>query len=143
MALFVFSKSSIYEALPWLWEFAPVKSFANSAVKLIEEGMVMLINGILSIRSVSHWLFCFHDRLSPIMVLLKGSLPIATLDVSDCSVRCINVPPKIKFLLKSYCQFKPSMVLRSKLSPVLSRLTLTAVPASMMLWLRIVTSPVP
>ena len=37
MALLVFSKSSIYEALPWLWLLAPVNNLANSAVKLMED----------------------------------------------------------------------------------------------------------
>ena len=117
-------------------------SWANSAVKLMLEGSVRWSRGSLSSRSVSHWLFCFHDMFRPQMVLFRGSLPMATLVVSDCSERCIKVPPIKKFLVKSYSQFTPNMVLRSNDSAVLSRLTLTGVPASRMLWLMMVTSPV-
>ena len=76
------------------------------------------------------------------MVLLSGSLPIATLVVSACSLRCCSVPPSWKFLEKSYCQFMPNIVLRCILKSVFdSSETLIGVPASMRLWLSMRTSP--
>ena len=67
---------------------------------------------------------------------------MVTFEVSVCSLRCCNVPPIWKFLVKSYSQLKPTIVLRCIPYSVLdSSDTLTEVPASMMLWLRMVTSP--
>jgi len=91
---------------------------------------------------VSHWLSCFQLRLTPHNVLLSGSLPIDTLVVSDCSERCCSVPESCRFLEKSYSQFMPNIVFRSCAYSVwLSNDTFTVVPASMILWLRMVTSP--
>ena len=66
------------------------------------DGAVQLRKGILLRMSVSHWLSFFHDMLSPQMVLLSGSLPMATLVVRGFSPRCMNVPPTWKSLVKSY-----------------------------------------
>ena len=51
--------------------------------------------------------------LMPQMVLFSGSLPMFTFEVNACSERCISVPLSWKFLLKSYSQLTPNIVLRS------------------------------
>ena len=78
----------------------------------------------------------------PHSVFFSGSSPIVTFDVRACSDRCCSVPPTWKFFEKSYSQFKPTIVLRCMPYSVFdSSDTLTLVPASIMLWLRMVTSP--
>ena len=142
MPFLAFSKSSIYEALPCAPLLLPAMSWAKSAVKLMDEGVVHSTNGNLSSIFVNHWLCFFQERFTPHIVLLRGSLPIATLVVKGFSPRCMSVPPTWKFLEKSYCQLNPNMVLRCMpYSVLLSRLTLTGVPASRMLLLRILTIP--
>ena len=80
--------------------------------------------------------------LAPQRVFFKGSEPIVTFEVSACSERCWKVPPIWRFFEKSYSQFRPTIVLRCIPYSVLdSNDTLTLVPASMILWLRMVTSP--
>ena len=137
-----FSKSSRYEALsctPW---FCPAMSWANSPENEMDEGWVSLRNGMRSSTLVSHWLSFFQLTFKPHRVLLSGSIPIDTLVLRGCSERCCSVPDSWKLLEKSYSQFMPSMVLRSCMySDWLSNDTFTAVPASMILWLRMVTSP--
>ena len=92
--------------------------------------------------SVSHWLSCFQLMFSPQSMLLSGSLPMVTFEVSDCSLSFWNVPLSWKSLEKSYSQFTPYMVfLCIPYSVSVSSETFTDVPASMMLWLRMVTSP--
>ena len=79
---------------------------------------------------------------SPQMVLLRGSSPIVTFEVKACSCRCIMVPPICRFFDNSYVQLSPSIVLRCMPYSVSdSSDTLTLVPASIMLWFRMVTSP--
>ena len=75
-------------------------------------------------------------------MLLSGSLPMVTFDVSDCSLSLWNVPLSWKSLVKSYSQFTPYMVFRCMpYSVSVSSDTFIDVPASMMLWFRMVTSP--
>lgn len=62
---------------------------------------------------VSHWLSFFQLMLSPQRMLLSGSEPMVTFDVSGCSCSRWNVPPMKKSLVKSYSQLSPNMVLRS------------------------------
>ena len=67
---------------------------------------------------------------------------MVTLEVSDCSESFWNVPLICRSLEKSYSQLRPIKVLRCMpYSVSLSNDTFTDVPASMMLWLRMVTSP--
>ena len=108
-----FSKSSIYEALSCVPLLCPAMSWANSPVKEIWEGWVRWRKGSLSRILVSHWLSFFQFTLRPQMVLFSGSLPMLTFEVRACSERCISVPLNRKFLLKSYSQFTPNIVLRS------------------------------
>ena len=113
MVFFVFSKSSMYDALscvPWL---CPAMSCANSPENDMEEGCVRCSNGILSSMLVSHWLSFFQFMLSPQMVLLSGSEPMFTLLVSGCSERCWNVPESWKFFDMSYSQLRPNIVFLS------------------------------
>ncbi|CDD05929.1 unknown [Prevotella sp. CAG:592] len=112
MVFFVFSKSSIYEALSCVPLACPAMSWANSPVKDICDGWVQWRNGILSSTLVSHWLSFFQLMLRPQRVLLSGSDPIDTFVVSACSDRCWKVPLSWKFLVKSYSQFSPSIVFR-------------------------------
>ena len=112
MAFFVFSKSSIYEALSCVPLACPAISCANSPVNVICDGCVQCSSGMALSIFVSHWLSCFQLTLSPHSVFFSGSAPIATFDVSVCSVRCCSVPPIWKFFEKSYSQLKPSIVLR-------------------------------
>ena len=136
------SKSSIYEALSCVPPAVRAISWANSPVNEIYEGSFTCRNGILFNIEVSHWLSCFQFTFSPHMVLLRGSDPIVTFEVCACSCKCINVPPIWKLFEKSYSQFNPNIVLRRVLYSVFdSNDTFTFVPASMMLWFRIVTSP--
>ena len=68
------------------------------------------------------------------MVLLKGSSPMVTFEVSACSLRCISVPPIVRLLESSYSQLTPNMVLRCiPYSVSDSSDTFTLVPASIML----------
>ena len=76
------------------------------------EGAVQCNTGSLSRILVSHWLSFFQDILSPHIVLLSGSLPIATFVVNGFSPKCIKVPPKVNDFEKSYCQLNPTSVLR-------------------------------
>ena len=136
------SKSSIYEALSCVPLAVPAISCANSPVKEICEGCVQCSKGNLSSIRVSHWLSVFQLMFSPHSVFFKGSEPIVTFDVSACSLKCCSVPPIWKSFEKSYSQLKPNIRLRCiPYSLLLSSDTLTFVPASMMLWLRMVTSP--
>ncbi|CDA44377.1 uncharacterized protein BN693_01767 [Prevotella sp. CAG:5226] len=112
ISLFEFSKSSMYEALPCAPLLLPAMSWANSAEKLMLDGVVQCMNGNLLSQSVRRWLCFFHDRLSPHNVLLSGSAPIETFVVMGFSPRCMKVPPNWKSLLKSYSKFMPNMVLR-------------------------------
>ena len=112
MPFFVFSKSSMYDALSCVPPACPAMSCANSVVSDICEGCVQCRNGILSSMLVSHWLSFFQLRLMPHSMLLSGSEPMATFDVSACSCRCCSVPLSWKFLEKSYSQFTPNIVLR-------------------------------
>ncbi len=142
MQFLVFSKSSRYEALSCVPLAVPAMSLANSPVKEICDGCVQCRPGSASNRFVSHWLSVFQFRLMPHSVFFSGSAPMLTFDVSVCSLRCSSVPPNWKFLENSYSQLKPIIVLRCMpYSALLSSDTLTFVPASMMLWFRMVTSP--
>ena len=142
MPLFVFSKSSMYDASSCVPPACPAMSCANSPVNDICDGCVRWRKGSLSSMLVSHWLSFFQLRLRPQSMLLSGSEPMVTFDVSGCSWRRWNVPPMKKSLVKSYSKLMPNIVLRvMPKSVLLSRLTFTLVPASMILWLSIVTSP--
>ena len=91
---------------------------------------------------VSHWLSVFQLMFTPHSVFFSGSEPIVTFDVRACSDRCCSVPPICRFFEKSYSQLKPNIRLRCMpYSVSLSNDTLTLVPASMILWFRMVTSP--
>ena len=116
--------------------------WANSPVKEMCEGCFTWRKGILLSIDVSHCDSCFQFTFKPQMVLLSGSSPMATFEMRACSERCISVPPNWKFFEKSYSQFTPTIVLRCMPYSVSdSNDTLTLVPASMMLWFRMVTSP--
>ena len=142
MPFLAFSKSSMYEALSCVPPAVPAMRCANSPVKEICDGWVQCSSGSLSSMRVSHWLSVFQFMFSPHKVFFSGSEPMVTFDVSVCSLRCCSVPPIWKFLVKSYSQLKPTIVLRCMPYSVFdSSDTLTEVPASMMLWLRMVTSP--
>ena len=131
MPFSVLSKSSIYDALLCTSFDVPASNRANSAVRLMLDGAVHSNSGNLSRRLVSHWLSFFHDRLKPQRVLLSGSEPISTFEVRGFSCRVINVPPKLNSSENSYCQLRPSIVLRCILNIVLlSSDTFTFVPAS-------------
>ena len=91
---------------------------------------------------VSHWLSVFQLMLAPHRVFFSGSEPMETFDVRACSDRCCSVPPICRFFEKSYSQLKPNIVLRCMPYSVFdSKDTLTLVPASIMLWFKMVTSP--
>ncbi len=142
MAFLAFSKSSIYEALSCVPLAVPAMSWANSPVKEICDGCVQWSSGNLSSIFVSHWLSVFQLTFSPHSVFFKGSDPMTTFDVSACSDRCCSVPPIWKFFEKSYSQLTPNIRFRCMPYSVFdSSDTLTLVPASMMLWFRMVTSP--
>ena len=87
-------------------------SCANSAVKLMFDGVVVCTNGRRFTRLVNHWLCVFHAMFNPQMVLFSGSLPMATFEVSGCSPRCMSVPPTCSCLEKSYWKSRPNIVLR-------------------------------
>ena len=142
MAFFAFSKSSIYDALSCVPLAVPEISWANSPVNEICDGCVQWSRGSRSNMRVSHWLSVFQLTFRPHKVFFSGSEPIVTFDVSACSLRCCSVPPNWKFFEKSYSQLKPIIRLRCMPYSVFdSSDTLTLVPASMMLWFRMVTSP--
>ena len=116
--------------------------WANSPVKEMCEGCFTLRKGILLSIAVSHCDSCFQFTFRPQRVLLSGSSPIDTFEMSACSWRWSSVPPNWKFFENSYSQFTPIIVLRCIPYSVFdSNDTLTFVPASMMLWFRMVTSP--
>ena len=132
----------MYEACPCTLSETSDWRAAISALKFMLEGLVAFTNGILSMILVMAWLSWFQFRFRPYMVLTSGSSPMVTLLVSGFSFRCMNVPPIWKLGLKSYIQLSPAMVLRCMLySVLLSNCTLTLVPASIMLWLMMVTVP--
>ena len=142
MPFSVLSKSSMYDASFCTCFDVPASRRANSADRLIDEGSVQLMSGNLSMMFVSHWLCFFHERLKPHKKFCKGSEPMSTFDVSGFSESDISVPPNLKSSEKSYFQLSPRTVLRCMLNRVLlSSDTCTSVPASIMLWLRIVTVP--
>ena len=66
----------------------------------------------MSSIDVSHCDSCFQLTFRPHIVLLNGSLPIDTFEVSACSERCITVPPNWRLFESSYSQFSPTIVLR-------------------------------
>ncbi len=113
MEFFVFSKSSIYEALSCTPPACPAINCANSPVKEICDGCVQCRKGSLLSISVSHWLSFFQLMFKPQRVLLSGSEPMLTFVVRACSDRCCIVPLSWKSFEKSYCQLSPSIVFRS------------------------------
>ena len=142
MPFLALSKSSIYEALSCVPPAVPAIRWANSPVKVICEGWVQCRKGSLSSMRVSHWLSFFQLMFRPHSVFFSGSEPMVTFDVRACSDRCCSVPPIWKSFEKSYSQLKPNIRLRCMPYSVFdSSDTLTFVPASMMLWFRMVTSP--
>ena len=87
----------------WFWRILIVSTLLGTVNNFANK----LIADIFAKYEIQTWL-----RLTPHCVLFKGSDPIATFVVSACSERCRNVPLIWKFLLKSYSQLTPNMVLR-------------------------------